>query len=70
MSTSHRSTMSRRTVFAGAGTLGALAAAAAIVPAAKPEPVQPVADAGKAATDDGRYQLTEHVRRYYRTARV
>jgi len=70
MSTSNRSTLSRRTVFAGAGTLGALAAAAAVAPAVKPEPAQPVADAGKSASDDGRYQLTEHVRRYYRTARV
>lgn len=61
------SPLSRRTLFAGAGTLGALAAAAVVLPGsqatapAKPEPV--------ANADEG-YRLTEHVKRYYQSARV
>ena len=60
--------MSRRTVFAGAGTAGALAAAAAVLPLT-PSAVPATAVASAAATDGG-YQLTEHVRRYYQTARI
>jgi hypothetical protein len=61
----------RRTMLAGAGTVGALAAAATLlVPgreqtvAAKTGPEQPAADSAQG------YRLTEHVKRYYRTARV
>ncbi len=63
--------LSRRRVFAGAGTAGALAAAAALLPAgssgervAASMPEQPADDA------HGRYQLTQHVQRYYQTAKV
>ena len=60
--------LSRRTVFAGAGTAGALAAAASVLPGLEPAtvPGTPVADAIKAAG----YQETQHVQRYYQTARV
>lgn len=61
--------LSRRTLFAGAGTAGALAAAAAVLPLG--QKTVPVAAAG--AVPDaaaGGYQLTEHVQRYYQTARV
>jgi hypothetical protein len=62
-------TLSRRRVFAGAGTLGALAAAAAVLPRALPEAT--ASAAAPAAVDaDGRYQLTAHVQRYYQTAKV
>lgn len=62
--------LSRRRVFAGAGTAGALAAAAAVLPLADTAPPQ-VADAGNAPLDDdGRYQVTQHVLRYYQTAKV
>lgn len=60
--------LSRRTLFAGAGTAGALAAAAAVLPLS-PAAVPTVADA-QSAPDAGGYQLTDHVRRYYQTARV
>ncbi len=60
--------VSRRTVFAGAGTAGALAAAAALLPRAPALAPKVVATAAP-ATDAG-YQLTEHVQHYYRTARV
>jgi acetyl esterase/lipase len=60
--------LSRRVVFAGAGTAGALAVVAAVLPS-KPAQValgKPVADADKTAG----YQETPHVLHYYRTARV
>lgn len=61
--------LSRRRVFAGAGTAGALAAAAVVLPMAESD--APAKDA-KATQDDahGRYQETAHVRQYYRTAKV
>ncbi len=62
--------VARRTMLAGAGTAGALAAVAALLPsreAAKPAPTTTAA----AAPDEGSgYRLTEHVQQYYRTARV
>jgi hypothetical protein len=61
--------MTRRVVFAGAGTAGALAAAAALLPGVEteaPVPTQPQAG----AEGQGGYQVTEHVLRYYQTARV
>ncbi len=62
------SPLSRRTVFAGAGTVGALAAAAALLPKAA-APVVAALPAAPAVAEGG-YQLTEHVQRYYQTARV
>jgi hypothetical protein len=62
--------LTRRRVFAGAGTAGALAAAAALLPQG-PKPAAAAAEgplAGAAGADG--YQLTEHVLRYYQTARV
>ena len=60
--------LSRRTVFAGAGAVGALATVAAVLPAAKV--ATPVAKVAQATSDAGGYQLTEHVQRYYQTARL
>lgn len=61
--------LSRRRVFAGAGTAGALAAAAAVLPLA--DAPEATADAGTQAGEaDGRYQATQHVMHYYQTARV
>ncbi|HEV8690174.1 MAG TPA: formate dehydrogenase [Ideonella sp.] len=61
--------VSRRRLFAAAGTAGALAAAAASLPrTALPEPpaaapdTEPPAPAG--------YRLTAHIQRYYQTAKV
>ena len=63
-----KSKLSRRTLFAGAGTAGALAAAAAVMPriAVPDETITPEAKAPPER--GGGYQLTEHVRRYYKTA--
>lgn len=60
--------LSRRTLFAGAGTVGALAAAAAVLPGTQAERTVNAA-AGASESDHG-YRLTEHVKRYYQTARV
>lgn len=64
-----QSKLSRRRVFAGAGTLGALAAAAAVLPVAK-EQAAPTG-AGKAEADQpAGYRLTAHVQRYYQTTKI
>lgn len=62
--------LSRRRVFAGAGTAGALAAAAVALPLAQREPESAAADVGSADDADGRYRLTAHVQRYYQTTKV
>ena len=59
--------LSRRTVFAGAGAVGALAAAAAVVPAAR-ETTVAAAPADKPEQTGG-YRLSEHVKQYYASAR-
>ena len=63
--------LSRRRVFAGAGTAGALAAAAVALPLSQRAPADTTI-AGPAPKDDaqGRYQLTAHVQRYYQTTKV
>ncbi len=62
--------LARRSVLAGAGTAGALAAAAALLPGRNASP--PTTEtAAQAPTDTNTgYRLTEHVAQYYRTARV
>ena len=61
--------LNRRAVFAGAGAAGALAGAAALVPLATTVEPQGAAPADADASRQG-YQLTQHVLRYYQTARV
>jgi hypothetical protein len=67
--TSDSKTLSRRTVFAGAGAVGALAAAATLLPGT-PDAVAADATPPAERDADGRYQLSQHVQQYYRTARV
>lgn len=69
MSKTANSQLTRRRVFAGAGTAGALAAAAALLPRT-PAEVQASAAPPTGADEKGGYQVTEHVLRYYQTARV
>jgi hypothetical protein len=64
-----RPTLSRRRMFAGAGGVGALAAVAAVLPSVKTEAPAEV-QAAAADDKDGTYRVTEHVKRYYQTARV
>jgi len=61
--------VNRRTAFAGAVGTGALAGAAALLPAIRT--VDPTPAVPKTRPDEGGgYQVTEHVLRYYKTARV
>ena len=62
--------LSRRRLFAGAGTAGALAAAATVLPLSRE--VAPVAAATPkpAPETGGGYQLTAHVKQYYQTTKV
>ena len=62
--------LTRRRVFAGAGTVGALAAAAAVLPLGKPAADHASAEPKAAPDTTGGYQLTEHVKRYYETTKV
>ncbi len=61
-----QSRITRRS-FLLAATAGTAATAAAIVAKTTPDPA-PSADASKKSTAG--YQLTEHIRNYYRTARI
>jgi hypothetical protein len=64
-----QSKLLRRTLFAGAGAAGAVAAVATVLPQmvqqaeSTPQAKQPPARGGG-------YQLTEHVKRYYKTTLV
>ena len=67
MSDPRQPQLARRRLFAAGGTVGALAAAAAVLPLSKPEPTP----AAKPAPEKGGgYQLTAHVQQYYDTARI
>jgi hypothetical protein len=59
--------LNRRTVFAGAGAAGALAAAASLLPNARE--AAPAAAPADKAEQSGGYRLSEHVKQYYASAR-
>jgi hypothetical protein len=62
--------LARRTLFAGVGTAGALAAVATVLPRVAPVG-DPVAEPQAAPPEKGGgYRLTEHVQRYYKTTRL
>ena len=61
--------LNRRTLFAGAGTLGAVAAAATLLPGTAAEQAEAAAPLPKPERGGG-YTLSEHVKRYYQTTRV
>jgi hypothetical protein len=65
-----KNSLQRRTMLAGAGTVGALAAAAAVLPAAKQAVPAQLAEAGPPADTAAGYRLSEHVKRYYASARI
>ena len=63
------SRLSRRTLFAGAGTVGAVAAVATVLPRIQSE--APSAAVSKPApTRGGGYTLSEHNKHYYSTTRI
>ena len=59
----------RRNLFAGAGVVGAAAAAAALMPSVQPE--APVAQEPKPMpARGGGYSVSDHVQHYYKTTRI
>lgn len=63
------SALRRRSLFAGAGVVGAAAAATALMPSIRTE--APVAQEPKPAPErGGGYSLSEHVQHYYKTTRI
>ena len=62
--------LSRRTLFAGAGTAGALATVASLIPSVQglALPAEPMAK--PAPEKGGGYSLSAHVKQYYKTTLV
>ena len=61
----------RRVVLAGAGAVGALAAAASMLRGGKPaDAVATVSQDAPVPDTSGGYRLTEHVKRYYATTKI
>jgi hypothetical protein len=60
--------VSRRTLFAGAGTVGAVAAATSMLP--QIQNLAPQAAQKAKPERGGGYELSEHVKRYYKTTLV
>ncbi|MDB5942207.1 MAG: hypothetical protein JWQ13_1773 [Ramlibacter sp.] len=66
-----KSKLSRRTLFAGAATVGAAAAAVTLIPSAVPDlDAQKTQALNPPPERGGGYQLTEHVKRYYKTTLI
>jgi hypothetical protein len=61
--------LNRRTAFLSAGAVGAVAVAAAALPRMQAPAAVAVAPA-EPVVDTGGYRLTDHVQRYYATARI
>ena len=70
MSETKHTPLSRRRLFAGAGTAGALAATAVVLPLVQVAEPAATAEPQAAPEKGGGYQLTQHVLRYYQTAKV
>lgn len=64
-----RKGLNRRTLFAGASTVGALAAAATLIPGA-PADDTAAAEPRPAPARGGGYSLSDHVKQYYQTTRI
>ncbi len=60
----------RRSLFAGAATVGAVAAATSVLPTALQQVAPAAAPALPKPERGGGYSLSEHVKRYYQTTRV
>lgn len=66
---SNQVSVSRRKMFATASTLGAVAAAASLLPSVQGT-ATPTSEVKPAPTRGGGYVLSEHVKRYYKTTLV
>lgn len=66
-----KSKLSRRTLFAGAATVGAAAAAVTLIPRAVSDLSAQPAQALKPPPErGGGYQLSEHVKQYYKSTLI
>jgi hypothetical protein len=65
-----KSKLSRRTLFAGAGTAGAVAAAATLLPGVVQQTSASPEDKKEPPARGGGYQLTEHVKQYYKSTLI
>lgn len=66
-----RNPVDRRAMLAGAGAVGALAAAASLLPAKQGAEAVAQASGAKPVPDAATgYRLTEHVKQYYKTTRI
>ena len=66
-----RNPVDRRAMLAGAGAVGALAAAATLLPGKQAADAVATAASAKPASDTAAgYRLTEHVKQYYKTTRI
>jgi len=63
------SPVSRRSLFAGAATVGAVAAATSVMPTVVKNNL-PASRAMPKPERGGGYSLSEHVQRYYKTTRI
>ncbi len=63
------SKLSRRTLFAGATGVGAVAVAASLVPGLRGTD-RPASQAVPAPAKGGGYRLSEHVKQYYKTTQA
>lgn len=61
---------SRRSLFAGVATVGAVAAVTSVLPKAVSSAAVPAAVPLSKPERGGGYSLSEHVQRYYKTTRV
>jgi hypothetical protein len=61
--------LNRRSLFAGAGTVGAVAAAATLLPGVTETSPQAAPELPKPERGGG-YSLSEHVKQYYQTTRI
>ena len=65
-----KAALSRRSLFAGMATVGAVAAATSVLPGAVKGMAEPAAPQLPKPERGGGYTLSEHVKRYYQTTRV
>lgn len=69
-SPAHPPKLSRRVLFAGAGTAGAVAAVATVLPGASLAPTAAPEAPRQPPERGGGYVLSDHVKHYYKTARL
>ena len=70
METNPTAKPSRRSLFAGAATVGVAAAVTSLLPKVVPSMAAPATAELPKPTRGGGYSLSEHVQRYYKTTRV